>query len=256
MAGGLRNSASNFLSTVAGGNSNSASGFTSTVAGGWGNTASGTYSAVAGGNDNTASGNFSTVAGGKDNSAPGYYSFAAGSGARANYAGCFVYADSSGINPTSCFGQSEIVIRGLGGFYFWTAGNSDATYSGARLAMGTGAWAAYSDRNGKHRIAPVDVGAVLDKLVSMPIATWQWKSEPGGIRHMGPMAQDFHSTFGLGDSDTQIVTVDADGVALAAIQGLNAKLEQGIAALRSELAALHQLLLAPTLTEARMAHTD
>ena len=39
------------------------------------------------------------------------------------------------------------------------------------------------------------------------------------------MAQDFHDAFGLGDSDTQIVTVDADGVALAAIQGLNAKLE-------------------------------
>ncbi len=136
-----------------------------------------------------------------------------------------MYADVSSGSPTSCFGQSEIVIRGLGGFYFWTAGNSDATYSGARLATGTGAWAAYSDRNGKERIQPVDAGVVLEKLVSMPIATWQWKSEPGAIRHMGPMAQDFHSAFGLGDSDTQIVTVDADGVALAAIQGLNAKVE-------------------------------
>ena len=51
------------------------------------------------------------------------------------------------------------------------------------------------------------------------IATWQWKAEPGAVRHMGAMAQDFQSAFGLGDSDKPIVTFDADGVALAAIQG-------------------------------------
>ena len=37
---------------------------------------------------------------------------------------------------------------------------------------------------------------------------------------MGPMAQDFFAAFGLGDSDKHITTVDADGVALAAIRGL------------------------------------
>ncbi len=35
------------------------------------------------------------------------------------------------------------------------------------------------------------------------------RASRAAIRHMGPMAQDFHSAFGLGDSDTQIVTVDA-----------------------------------------------
>ena len=245
VGGGDNNLAIGGWSTVGGGFRNTASGFLSTVAGGAVNTASGIWSTVAGGNLNTASGNYSTVAGGYDNTAPGYYSFAAGSNARANYAGCFVYADASGGGPTSCFGQNEIVVRGLGGFYFWTAGNSDETYSGARLATGTGAWAAYSDRSGKERIEPVNASAVLEKLVSMPIATWQWKSEPGGIRHMGPMAQDFHRAFGLGDSETQIVTVDADGVALAAIQGLNAKLEQRgaeIAAMKSELAELRRAI--------------
>jgi hypothetical protein len=34
------------------------------------------------------------------------------------------------------------------------------------------------------------------------------------------MAEDFYETFGLGDSDKSIGTLDADGVALAAIQGL------------------------------------
>jgi hypothetical protein len=40
------------------------------------------------------------------------------------------------------------------------------------------------------------------------------------------MAQDFHAAFGLGTDDKHIATVDADGVALAAIQGLNQKLEE------------------------------
>jgi hypothetical protein len=262
VGGGARNEAGNApipgdgeFATVGGGDDNLAIGGWSTVAGGFRNTASGVMSTVVGGSLNTASGNYSTVAGGIGNAAPGYFSFAAGSNARANYAGCFVYADVSSGSPTSCFGQSEIVIRGLGGFYFWTAGSSDATYSGARLATGTGAWAAYSDRNGKERIQPVNAGDVLEKLVSMPIATWQWKGEPGDIRHMGPMAQDFHRAFGLGDSDTQIVTVDADGVALAAIQGLNAKVEiqaREIAELKTAVA----WLLARTSTEARMAHAD
>jgi DNA-binding FadR family transcriptional regulator len=39
------------------------------------------------------------------------------------------------------------------------------------------------------------------------------------------MAQDFRAAFGLGDNERTIATVDADGVALAAIQGLNTKVE-------------------------------
>jgi len=183
------------------------------------------------------------VPGGSGNVAAGFTSFAAGFDARANHAGCFVFSDASnGVNPTSCFASNEIVIRGLGGFYFWTHGTSDDTYFGARLAPGTGAWATYSDRNGKHQVAQVDVDDVLDRVVALPISTWQWKGEPGAVRHMGPMAQDFHRAFGLGDRDTQIVTIDADGVALAAIQGLNAKLEARLAARDSEVAALRSEL--------------
>ncbi len=58
---------------------------------------------------------------------------------------------------------------------------------------------------------------------------------------MGPMAQDFRAAFGLGVNDTSIVTVDADGVALAAIQGLNERvvaLEVDNRALRARLERL------------------
>jgi trimeric autotransporter adhesin len=58
----------------------------------------------------------------------------------------------------------------------------------------------------------------------MSIATWNWKSQDASIRHMGPMAQDFHAAFGLGETDKGISTMDADGVALAAIQGMHQEL--------------------------------
>jgi len=43
---------------------------------------------------------------------------------------------------------------------------------------------------------------------------------------MGPMAQDFSAAFGLGEDPMGISTIDADGVALAAIQGLHQMLQQ------------------------------
>ena len=66
---------------------------------------------------------------------------------------------------------------------------------------------------------------MLDRLLALPISTWNLKSQDPSIRHMGAMAQDFRAAFGLGHSEVGINTIDADGVALAAIQGLNAKLE-------------------------------
>ena len=41
---------------------------------------------------------------------------------------------------------------------------------------------------------------------------------------MGPMAREFHAAFGLGD-DRTIFTLDAGGVAFAAIQEMNRKIE-------------------------------
>ena len=46
-----------------------------------------------------------------------------------------------------------------------------------------------------------------------------------GVRHLGPMAQDFKAAFGLGNDEKMIGYLDENGVALAAIQGLNEKVE-------------------------------
>jgi hypothetical protein len=48
--------------------------------------------------------------------------------------------------------------------------------------------------------------------------TWNYKAQPDSVRHIGPMAQDFYAGFGLGEDDRHISTIDAEGVALAAIQ--------------------------------------
>ena len=63
------------------------------------------------------------------------------------------------------------------------------------------------------------------------------------VRHLGPMAQDFHSAFGLdGKDDKHISVVDEGGVALAAIQGLNEKLKEKDAQKDAEIKALEKRL--------------
>jgi hypothetical protein len=96
-----------------------------------------------------------------------------------------------------------------------------------------------SDRNAKEAFAPVDPPEVLRRVVRLPIETWSYKGER--IRHLGPMAQDFAAAFGLGADDRHIHTLDAAGVALAAIQGLHAVAEAQaarLAALEREAAIL------------------
>jgi hypothetical protein len=82
-----------------------------------------------------------------------------------------------------------------------------------------------SDRNAKEAFAEIDPGNVLEKVASLSITTWSYKDDPA-VRHIGPVAQDFSAAFQVGADDTHIATVDADGVALAAIKGLNQKLER------------------------------
>jgi len=75
-----------------------------------------------------------------------------------------------------------------------------------------------SDINRKEAIVPVNYEDVLTKVKDLQIAEWQYNGED--IRHIGPMAQDFYKAFGLGQGETTITSVDADGVALAAIKAL------------------------------------
>ena len=113
--------------------------------------------------------------------------------------------------------------------------------NGAYLSTG-GSWTNSSARASKTGFAPINPMSILEKVVAMPITTWTYRNAQAEGTHMGPVAEDFKASFGLSGDGKSIGTVDADGVALAAIQGLNQKLESENAALRSRLEAIEEKL--------------
>ena len=212
MNGGVGNS------TIAGGTANAvlANTYNATIGGGSTNHVSALGGTVSGGQNNIVGGDYGMIPGGYQNYVAGDYAFAAGRTANANQNGCFAWADSN-ATAVNCDAVNAWVARASGGVTFFS---NAAMTTGVRVAAGGGAWAAVSDRALKRDIEPVDTERVLSAVERMPIATWRYTTEVSRARHMGPMAQDFHAAFGLGDDDKHIVTIDADGVALAAVQGL------------------------------------
>lgn len=67
---------------------------------------------------------------------------------------------------------------------------------------------------------------VLAKLVQIPIYTWNYNWDDPGIRHLGPMSQDFYAAFGVGVDDQSICYIDSIGVCLASIQALNEMVQE------------------------------
>jgi hypothetical protein len=241
VGGGTGNTASSIQATVGGGSSNFASGGSSTVSGGAVNQALGEASTVAGGSANLAEGFGSTACGGFGNQAIGAYSLAAGRNAHADHFGSFVWADgNSGGSASSADNQFNVYASGGTRIF-----SDETATSGVLLAPGAGSWSSVSDRKRKENVAPIEAREILARLVALPLSTWNYKTQASSIRHLGPMAQDFHAAFGLGSSDELIDTVDADGVALGAIQGLHEKVveqELEIQELRSRLQRLTEIV--------------
>ena len=227
VGGGEGNTASGDDATVSGGEFNIASGFDATVCGGAGNTASDDDATVCGGIDNTASGNDATVCGGGNNIASGDSSFAAGSFAQAKHNGSFVWADASDFAFSSTT-ANQFRVRATGGVAFVTAIDGSGNFTaGVHLLAGDTAWSSISDKNAKKNFQLVDGEAILDKLTTIPVEKWNYKWEADtNTPHIGPMAQDFKGAFYPGRDDKSITTLEFDGVELAAIQGLNQKLEE------------------------------
>lgn len=192
----------------------------------WDNVQNGT---ISGGNDNWVRGDYGTVAGGYSCIATSF-AYAVGRDANANHVGAFVWGDSTpaAVNSSA---SNQVTFRASGGFRIYT---DPGLTIGAILNSNTASWAALSDRNAKQDFAPVNHDETLRKLIALPVTAWSYKADPDHRRYIGPMAQDFHAAFNLGN-DTTINTLDTDGVALSAIQGLNAKLERENTALRTDL---------------------
>jgi hypothetical protein len=222
IGGGTRNSASGTSATISGGSGNIAGGDHTTVGGGLSNQSAGIYASVGGGYGNSALGAYATVPGGSQNTAAGDYSLAAGYRAMVspNHPGAMLLSDSFNTDFQSS-AADEFAVRATGGVRFVTAVDEDGgAIAGSLLPPGSGSWTTLSDREMKDNLSKVNDIEILEALVALPLAEWNYISQDSAIRHIGPMAQDFQATFGLGEDPRYISIVDANGVALASIQGL------------------------------------
>jgi len=182
------------------------------------------------------------VAIGALNIADGTCSVAMGTSASANgHNNAFVYND--GFYPTFTPAQDRVFMAAATNGFTFFSGNTDqpmslaivpgggvsivtGTNSGVQVAVGSGSWSSLSDRDAKAALRTVDAREILKKVIALPMNSWQYKTQEAKFRHLGPMAQDFYAAFHLGESDKGIDVVDADGVALAAIQGLHTLLAE------------------------------
>jgi len=85
-----------------------------------------------------------------------------------------------------------------------------------------------SDVNTKQDIEAIDRQQLLQKVMSLAITEWSYIHNPSS-RHIGPMAQDFYQSFGLGSTDKGITSIDTGGVALAAIQAVKQEKDSQLA---------------------------
>jgi uncharacterized coiled-coil protein SlyX len=71
----------------------------------------------------------------------------------------------------------------------------------------------------------VEPREVLDRLRMLQVQAWGITSA-SGTDYLGPAAEDFHEVFEVGADADDIDAGDADGVAMAAIQGLAERLDE------------------------------
>jgi Chaperone of endosialidase len=141
---------------------------------------------------------------------------------------------------------------GAGGSILATIQNGagSATVTGNVRALG---FTPTSDRASKSAFSNVNAKSILAKVAALPISTWMYNAEKeSGVRHIGPVAQDFKKAFNVGYDDKSISLIDASGVALSAIKGLSeivtekdakiAALERANVAMQRELAAIKKKL--------------
>jgi hypothetical protein len=151
-----------------------------------------------------------------------------------------------GVQNSTLYQRSSSRFSWFKGGVHSDTGNDPGTGGSVLMTLTTsgltvnGTLASTSDRNAKEDFAPVNSQEVLARVAAMPITKWVYKTDTD-TKHIGPMAQDFYAAFAVGPDDKHITTVDEGGVALAAIQGLNQKVEAKDAKLQQQSAEIAEL---------------
>lgn len=105
-----------------------------------------------------------------------------------------------------------------------------------------------SSRATKDNFQALEGPLLLAKLETLPVPAWSYRDAAAGERHIGPMAEDFHATFGVGADPRFLAPGDVAGVALASVQALQNAVKQRdrqIAELEARLRRLEALLVEP-----------
>jgi hypothetical protein len=254
VGGGQSNKASGYFSTVAGGFANQAIGGYSFAAGGIFNKATGNYGFAAGNNAHAAHfGSFvwadSSVPDEFASTAINQFAIRAGGGVRLHDSTSQFFGNQT-RQMLNLWGtqygvgvQTSTLYFRSGGQFSWfiggehcdlpncpypaggTVGTENMRLTGSQLLV-NGTFVQGSDRAIKENFAAIDAKSILAKVAELPLSLWNYRSDEKKTQHLGPMAQDFKRLFGVGQDDKTIATVDAAGVAFAAIQGLHAKLKE------------------------------
>jgi hypothetical protein len=147
----------------------------------------------------------------------GHFSTVMGSNASADAkVGSFVYGDNSTSDTVRNTANHQFMVRADGGYVFYS---NVALTMGVELLPGGGSWSMISDRNKKFNIqllSPLDFSPQFDSL-----AVLSWNYIGHDAVHVGPIAQDFYSAFGVGEKPYLINMIDSDGTTFLGIKKLN-----------------------------------
>ncbi len=183
----------------------------------------------------------SAVAIGENNTSNSYAAVTLGYHAHSNgKPGSFVFGDFSTPDSIRSAANNQATFRVAGGFRIYTNAN---LLSGVTIAANGSSWDVVSDRRRKENFLPLDGEDLLLRLRGVPVTSWNYLAQGREVRHVGPMAQDWHRAFGLSGDSLTINSGDFDGVNLAAAQALErrtAEQRARIDALERENTELHR----------------
>lgn len=102
-----------------------------------------------------------------------------------------------------------------------------------------------SSRATKENFESLDGPLLLAKLEKLEVPAWNYRESTAEERHIGPVAEEFHDTFGVGADPRFLAPGDVAGVALASVKALQEEVKQRdarIAELEARLQRLEALL--------------
>ncbi len=208
---------------------------------GLGNYVKGRYSGVLSGLSSYVVGDHSLAFGPHD-TVNASFVFAFGSNIKTSNENYRVYL----FDSTSAYSGFLVINRRDGDFPIHV-GTNTANGNGAYLTAG-GVWTNASSRAFKDRFEPLSGAEVLEKINRLNIQAWYYKNTQE--RHIGPVAEEFHQQFQVGDlshpdHEHYLSALDVAGVSLLGVQVLyrrQQELEQRLAQLEAENQLLKQRL--------------